>query len=64
MLKRSHILTAKKKSSDSEPILKPSIVEEVSMNDDEEDGLFFDDLEDGNSLYNFIFLTFITLFFF
>ncbi|KAL3504356.1 hypothetical protein ACH5RR_034197, partial [Cinchona calisaya] len=38
-----------KKNSESEPIRSPFIVEEVSMDDDdnEEAGLFFDDLEDG-----------------
>ncbi|XP_027090651.1 uncharacterized protein [Coffea arabica] len=47
LLRKSHVSTAKKKSSESEPILKPSIVEEVSAkDDDEEDGLYFDDLDD------------------
>lgn len=47
LLRKSHVSTAKKKSSESEPILKPSIVEEVSVkDDDEEDGLYYDDLED------------------
>lgn len=38
---------ARKKNSKSESFLKPTIVEEVSMGDEEEE-LLFDDFEDGN----------------
>lgn len=50
--RRFSICGAKKKKSESEPILKPSIVEEVSMkeDDDDEDGdeFFLDEFGDGN----------------
>lgn len=49
--RRFSICGAKKKS-ESEPILKPSIVEEVSMkeddDDEDEDELFLDEFGDGN----------------
>lgn len=50
--RRFSICGAKKKKSESEPILKPSIVEEVSMKEDDddeyEDELFLDEFGDGN----------------
>jgi hypothetical protein len=42
----SHIVLARKKNPEAEPVLKPTIVEEVSS-DDEEDEAVFDDFEDG-----------------
>lgn len=45
----SFTVTAKKRNSQPEPILKPSIVQEVSMKDDDkEDSLLLDEFEDGN----------------
>lgn len=46
----SHIIAAQKRDSDAEPILKPTIVEEVSLDDEEEEALF-DDFEDGKHPY-------------
>ncbi|XVE95636.1 hypothetical protein REPUB_Repub02eG0115500 [Reevesia pubescens] len=45
-------INARKKNSKSEPLLKPTIVEEVSMNeeDEEDEQLLFDDFEDDESL--------------
>jgi hypothetical protein len=43
---RSHIVLSRKRNPEAEPVLKPSIVEEVSL-DDEEDQALFDDFEDG-----------------
>ncbi|KAB1220952.1 hypothetical protein CJ030_MR3G025357 [Morella rubra] len=45
----SHIIAAQKRDSDAEPILKPTIVEEVSLDDEEEEALF-DDFEDEASM--------------
>ncbi|XP_062159404.1 uncharacterized protein LOC133866785 [Alnus glutinosa] len=42
---RSHIVLSRKRNPEAEPVLKPSIVEEVSL-DDEEDQAHFDDFED------------------
>ncbi|XP_059453278.1 uncharacterized protein LOC132183840 [Corylus avellana] len=42
---RSHIVLARKRNPEAEPVLKPTIVEEVSS-DDEEDEAVFDDFED------------------
>ena len=45
---------AREKNSKSEPLLKPTIVEEVSMDeeDEEEEQLLFDDFEDGSFMNN------------
>ncbi|KDP43042.1 hypothetical protein JCGZ_25228 [Jatropha curcas] len=44
---KSYPLQAKKRNSQSEPVLKPTIIEEVSEEDeDEEEQLFLDELED------------------
>lgn len=50
---RSFIIHAKK-NPQSEPILKPSIVQEVSAVVEEEEELLFDDFEDGNLLKAFL----------
>lgn len=46
---KSITLHAKKRNSQTEPVLKPTLIEEASMdNEDEEEQLLFGDLEDGN----------------
>ncbi|XP_021602427.1 uncharacterized protein LOC110607582 isoform X2 [Manihot esculenta] len=48
---KSSTLHAKKRNSQTEPVLKPTLIEEASMdNEDEEEQLLFGDLEDGDNL--------------
>lgn len=56
--KRSVSFGAEKKSSQSEPILQPSLVKEVSMDDgddddDDDEGLILDDFGGGNHFFCF-----------
>lgn len=54
--KRSVSFGAEKKSSQSEPILQPSLVKEVFMadgDDDDDEGLILDDFGDGNHFFCF-----------
>ncbi|KAB1220959.1 hypothetical protein CJ030_MR3G025350 [Morella rubra] len=45
----SHIIAVQKRDSDAEPVLKPTIVEEVLFDDEEEEALY-DDFEDEASM--------------
>lgn len=57
----SCVVHSKKRNARSEAVLKPSIVDEV-LPDDEDDDLLFDEFEDGN--HYFVSLVFVYLIFF
>lgn len=51
---RTHIIGSGKRDSEAaEPVLKPSIVEEVSLVDEEDEALF-DDFEDGKDPFTLL----------